>query len=653
MSFFRCSVILQISLLISSAVAASAPIHVEANVVVITIDTLRPDHLGCYGYKQIRTPNIDALASDGVRFERAYTAVPVTLPSHTVIFTGTYPTFSGMHDFAGNKLGPNQPTLASVLRDHGYTTGAVVASAVLDSRFGLNRGFDFYYDHFDFNRLEESNIEEMERPGNIVADVALDWLQRNYQKKFFLWMHLYDPHYPYHPPEPFGSEYKDRPYDGEIAFADQQVGRLVRFLKERNLYRNTVIVLSGDHGESLGEHGEKTHGFFIYNATLHVPLIFHVPSSIVPKTRTPKELVNLADLMPTVLNVLHVDAPTDIQGRSLLPLIQSGRQADSRSMYAETFLPRLHFNWSELRSVETDKYQFIEAPKPELYDLSVDPGELHNLFAEKHAVADELRARLKYLIVQNSAGQELAEKTGLDPALMERLKSLGYAGFSGGGSTKADSQSLPDPKDRIEVYELFSAAMAESQHGRYDESAQKLTAILKVDPDSVPAHYILGLNYYRMRQYSLAVEHLHRVMQLSPGYSLASYQLGLAYARSGDMDDAEQSLKRTLELDPTNFDAAYNLGAVYLQKKMVPEAAIAFRQSATINPDYVPAHKALGEVLLFQGHTDEAVAELRRATELRPDDPAIHALLAKAFAAKGMNQEAQEEMRRAQSVPQP
>src|SRR5262245_19868365 len=199
--------------------AATSP-GTAPNVVVITIDTLRPDHLACYGYKQIHTPNIDALAADGIRFDRAYTSVPVTLPSHTTIFTGTYPTYSGMHDFAANTLNPTQPTLASVLKEQGYVTGAVVASAVLDSRFGLNHGFGFYYDHFDFSRLQESNIDEMERPGNIVADVTLDWLSKNYEKKFFLWMHLYDPHYPYRPPSPYSEEYKDRLYDGEIAFAD-------------------------------------------------------------------------------------------------------------------------------------------------------------------------------------------------------------------------------------------------------------------------------------------------------------------------------------------------------------------------------------------------------------------------------------------------
>src|SRR5438067_3495514 len=468
--------------------AALAVPTASPNVVFITIDTLRPDHLGCYGDKQIRTPNIDTLAADGTRFERAYTAVPVTLPSHTVIFTGTYPTLSGVHDFAANKLSPTQATLASVLKDNGYTTGAVIGSAVLDSRFGLNHGFDFYYDHFDFNRLQESNLDEMERPGNIVADVTLDWLSKNYQKKFFLWMHLYDPHFPYRPPAPYSEEYKDRPYDGEIAFADTQVGRLVRFLKEKDLYRNTLIVLAGDHGESLGEHGEKTHGFFIYNVTLHVPLIMHMPTGLAKESRTVNsqpaksaaELVNLADLMPTVLGVLKFEVPSEVQGRSLVPLLSPETKMDSTSLYAETFLPRLHFNWSELRGVETDNYHFVDAPKPELYDLTKDPKETQNLFAEKKAVSEEMRAKLAGLIQKYGTSQELAQKTGLDPALMERLKSLGYAGFSGGGTEVTISdRTLPDPKDRVQTYELFSDGMSDSQHGRYAEAAEKLDTVLK------------------------------------------------------------------------------------------------------------------------------------------------------------------------------
>src|SRR5713226_8633999 len=602
--------LLTASLLPWASTAFAVPVGAP-NVVVITIDTLRADHLGCYGYKQIRTPNIDALAADATRFERAYTAVPVTLPSHTVMFTGTYPMLSGMHDFAANKLNPTQPTLASVLKEHGYATAAVIGSAVLDSRFGLNRGFDFYYDHFDFNRLQESNLEEMERPGNLVADLALDWLGKNYHSKFFLWMHLYDPHFPYRPPAPYSEQYKDRPYDGEIAFADAQVGRLITFLKANGLYRNTVIVLAGDHGESLGEHGERNHGFFIYNATLHVPMIIRLPGRL-PKVVP--ELVSLADLMPTVLKALKFDLSSQVQGFNLLPLMAQKKAEESRSLYAETFLPRLHFNWSELRSVETEKYHFIDAPKPELYDLSKDPGETQNLYAEKKAVAEEMRARLMTQINQYSAGPELAQKTGLDPALMERLKSLGYAGFSGGGNPTITDRSLPDPKDRIQTYELISDAIADSQHGQYQSSTEKLTAALKTEADSVPVHYLLGLDYYRLRDFPHSVQELQRVLQLSPDYALAVFNLGLAYARTGDFDRAILELKHAFDLDATNFSASYNLGAAYGQKQMVPEAVAAFRQTIAIAPEYAPGHRALGEMLLYRGQLDESVAELRRAT---------------------------------------
>ena len=648
MDFYRCFRSAVLAGFFAGGHAALAATLSSPNVVFITVDTLRADHLGCYGDKQIRTPNIDALAADGIRFERAYAAVPVTLPSHTVIFTGTYPMLSGVHDFAANKLSPNQPTLASVLKENGYTTGAIIGSAVLDSRFGLNHGFDFYYDHFDFNRLQESNLDEMERPGNVVANLTLDWLSKNYQKKFFLWMHLYDPHYPYRPPPPYSEQYKDRLYDGEIAFADAQVGRLIEFLKNKGLYRNTLIVLGGDHGESLGEHGENTHGFFIYNATLHVPLIFHLPGGV--HTKTVANLVNLADLMPTVLAALNIQIPEQVQGQNLLSIMSPKKEDNARSMYAETFLPRLHFNWSELRGVETENYHFIDAPKPELYDLRKDPGETHNLFTQKKAVTEEMRVHLAKLIQQYTAGQELAEKTGLDPALMERLKSLGYAGFSGGSNSGANIHALPDPKDRIQTYELFSDAMADSQHGQYAESIEKLNAALRTDPDSVPGHYLQGLNYYRTREFPKSVAELERVLQLSPDYALAAFQLGLAYGRNGDFDKSISMLQRALELDPTNFDAAYNAGVAYLQKKMVPEAAAAFRKSLEIAPDYALAHRSLGEVLLYQGQTENALIELHRAAELAPDDQRTHLALAQALKAKGLDEQAQEEIHKAQQL---
>lgn len=649
MASLRWSVILLAACFAGIACPAEVAPQPAPNVVVITIDTLRADHLGCYGYKQIRTPNIDALAADGIRFEHAYTPVPVTLPSHTVIFTGTYPTLSGMHDFSGNKLSPSQPSLASVLKQQGYTTGAVVASAVLDSRFGLNQGFDFYYDHFDFSRLDESNLDAMERPGNVVADTALDWLNKNYQKRFFLWMHLYDPHYPYEPPPPYSEQYKDHPYDGEIAFADAQVGRVLQFLKEKALYKNTLIILTGDHGESLGEHGEKTHGFFIYNATLHVPVIVHLPSGAAGKTVS--ELISTADLMPTVLNVLKIDVPAQVQGRNLLPVIDGGGKEDeSRGLYSETYLPRLHFDWSELRGIETRRYHFIDAPKPELYDLAKDPGETSNLFAQKKAVSEEMRAKLAEVIRQYSAGKELAEKTGLDPALMERLKSLGYAGFSGGGVPTITDRNLPDPKDRIQVYELISEAIAESQHGEYQPSVDKLNEALKTEPKSVPIHYLQGLNYYRLGKYANSVEEFQKTLKLSPDYALAAFHLGLSYARTGQTDEAIATFKQTLQLDSTNFSASYDLGQLYLQKQMPKEAEAAFRHSIAVADNYVPGHRALGELLLSLGQVDEAIVELRKASELAPADPSLHVALARALVAKGLAAQAEEEMQKAQEA---
>jgi arylsulfatase A-like enzyme/cytochrome c-type biogenesis protein CcmH/NrfG len=627
---------------------AQSKVPSTPNVVVITIDTLRADHLGCYGYKQIKTPIIDTLAREGVRFERAFTPVPITLPSHTVIFTGTYPTLNGMHDFSGNRLGSEPPTLAAILKEHGYTTGAVVGSAVLDSRFGLNRGFDFYYDHFDFNRLQESNLDEMERPANVVANQTLEWLSKNYQKHFFLWMHLYDPHFPYQPPEPFKDEYKAHPYDGEIAFADSQVGRLISFLKEKGLYQRTLIVLSGDHGEGLGEHGEQTHGFFIYNSTLHVPLIMHVPWAGAAKEVS--TLVSLADVTPTILSALNITVPRQAQGRSLWLLVRDKEASESRSLYSETFLPRLHFNWSELRGLEMEKYHFIDAPKPELYDITADPHELRNLFSQKKAVSEQMKAKLDATIREYTPGTELAEKTALDPALMERLKSLGYAGFSGGGNKKTRSSDLADPKDRIQTYELISEGMADSQHGRYAESVEKLTLALKDDPESVPIHYLLGLDYYRLQDYPKAIASYERVLRSSPDYALAVFQLGLSYARAGDTQRAIQSLQRALQLDPTNFSAAYNLGAVYVQQQRVPEATAAFKQSIKIAPEYLRGHIALGEALLYQGQVEEAISELRKAVELAPENPQTHMALAKALQAKGLSAEAQQEARKAQEL---
>lgn len=619
------------------------------NVVLITLDTLRADHLGCYGYKLIQTPNLDGLAAEGVRFANAYTPVPITLPSHSVILTGTYPMRNGMHDFSDNRLGASLPTLATILRARGYATGAVMGSAVLDSRFGLNRGFDFYYDHFDFSRLDERNLDAMERRGDEVVNQALGWLRGHSQKPFLLWMHLYDAHYPYAPPQPYLSRYRSRPYDGEIAYVDAQVGRVVKFLETKGLYEKTLIIVAGDHGESLGEHGEKTHGFFIYDATLHVPLIFKLPASMSVKQPVVEEAANLADILPTALEIEGIPKPETVQGRSLVPSIEGRTAAAPPENYAETYLPRIHFNWSELRGIRFRQYHFIDAPRPELYDLRSDPHELKNIYRQQRAIVDQMRKRLAGAIAEYtpSHGEKTAEKEPLDPVLAERLKSLGYVAVSGGSDQVLSDRSLPDPKDRIQVYELVSDALADSQHGGYAESVRKLLQAEQTEKDSIPINYLLGLNYFRMREFPSAVERFKAVVKLSPSYALANYYLGMAYAESGEFDESVAALKKTLEIDGTNYLAAFNLGAAYLKLSDIANAEVAFRRSVEINADYAPGHEALGELLLYQGKTDEAIASFRETLRINPENQRARQNLVKALRAKGLNDEADEEMRKA------
>ncbi len=649
------AVLLSLSALAGRAGDAHATPGVAAdskpNLIFITIDTLRADHLGCYGDAQIYTPQIDALAREGIRFTHAYTPVPVTLPAHTAIFTGSFPMATGMHDFSGNKLPANTPTLAKLLEDNGYTTAAFLGAAVLDSRFGLNQGFQTYFDHFDFSRLDETNLDLMERRGDLVTDEALRWLKLNPRQPFFLWVHLYDPHFPYTPPEPYASRYRAHPYDGEIAFDDAQVGRLMNFLKQRAILAPAIIVLAGDHGEGLGEHNEKTHGFFIYNSTLHVPLVIKIPGAA---PRVIEDGVSLVDVMPTLLQALKIPFPTSVQGRSLLSQIlgRSGQAgAGSSELYAETYLPLLHFRWSQLRSLESRGFKYIDAPRPELYDLRRDPHEVKNLFVARQALAQELRGRLYTLLrrftpVPATAGPE---KELTDPALLERLRSLGYVAVSAGTFTEASGKPLPDPKDRIQVYELVSEAMADGQHGRYEESLRKLREAEKNDPASLTVHYLMALDYFRQRDFRQALERFQSALKLDPQSGLATYYLGLTQVELGDLDGAASSFQRTLELDGTNFSAAYNLGAIYLKKNRVEEGLRQFQRAVEINPNYAQAFEALGELYLYQARSEDAVGVLERAVALAPGSAKAHYNLGRAYQAQGRTSEAQREFNRAKA----
>ena len=619
------------------------PAPSQLNVVIITVDTLRGDHLACYGDTQIRTPNIDRLAQSGARFVRAFTAVPITLPAHTCLLTGTYPIATGMHDFSGNRLSPNIPTLATVLHARGYGTAAFVSAAVLDSRFGLNQGFDTYYDHFNYNAPDAADMDEVRRRGDQATDLALNWLRDREEsllhQPFLLWVHLYDCHAPYQPPEPYASRYRGRPYDGAIAFDDAQVGRILDGLEKAGWLSKSIVVLCGDHGEGLGEHGEKTHGFFVYNSTLQVPLLIKIPGA---KPAVINPGVSLADVMPTVLQALRIQSPPTVQGRSLLSLVLARGSGARSNLYGESYLPLLHFRWSQLRSFELHGLHYIDAPRPELYNLRTDPRELHNLYAERQSTGRELHDRLfDFLrLYTPTAGNAAAKKDVTDPALLDRLRSLGYVAISAGTYSDASGKQLPDPKDRIGVYELFSAAMADGQHGRLQQSLEKLERAGKVEPHSIPITYMEGLDEFKLRNYSLAAERFRTTLKLDAGFSMGEYYLGLCQIQAGDMDGAAASLAQTLKLDPRNFSAAYNLGAIDVKQGRIGDALSRFKQATTINPNYEPALEATGQLLLYQNRPQDAIPLLQRAVDLAPASAAVHQHLARAFQAAGRAEEA-------------
>lgn len=648
MIFFQSRIVLAAfvaGLLCSVASAAGKP---GPNVVVITIDTLRADHLACYGYHRIKTPAIDQLARTGVRFANAFTAVPITLPSHTVLMTGQYPMATGIHDFSGNKLAAGTMTLARVLQGHGYSTAAFIGSAALDSRFGLNQGFDTYYDHFNLGHSREIHLDEIERRGDQVVDLALKWLESHQRKPFFLWVHLYDPHAPYDPPQPYARLYRGHPYDGEIAFADAQVGRLFDYLKQQHLYEHSLIVLASDHGESLGEHGEKTHGFFVYNATLHVALIVRIPGD---PPRVVRQGVSLVDVMPTVLQSLEIPRPSSVQGQSLLSLMLGHQSGRDSGQYAENYAPLIHFGWNRLLGLEWRGMKYIETTRPELYDLKTDPHELHNLFSTHQALAHEMNERLQDLIRRYTPVTETsaAARQSTDPALLASLRSLGYAAVSVANLPQADTRNLPDPKDRVQAYNLVSEALVDKQYGHYEESLRKLTQAEKTAPETLTIRFLAAQNELDLKDYLRAAADFRYVSDRNPNDGAAVYYMGVAQLGSGNVDGAEKSFQRALKIDPHNFSAAYNLGVAYSRQKRADAAIAAFKQAVEILPEYAEAHEALGELYLYLRRPNDAARELERAVAADPKMSKAHYDLGRAYQALGLEEKAQREFSRAKA----
>ena len=419
---------------------AAAP---PTGLVIVTLDTTRADHLSVYGYMDVRLPHLERLAASGVVFDQAMSVGALTLPAHTSLFTGLLPPAHGVRDNGGPGLDASHVTLAEVLRARGFRTAAFVGSAVLDAERGLAQGFD----HYAGVRPDSWDAQGFQRRGDEVIDEAVEWLDGVGSAPFFLWAHLYDPHRPYDPPPPFDARHD--PYVGEIAFADQQIGRLLQALDARALTERAIVIVVGDHGEARGDHGERDHGVFLYQSVLRVPLIVSAPG--IPAHRI-ADVVGLTDIMPTVLDLLGVSAPPS-DGATLADALRGRARLEEFEAYAESLYPR-HLGWSPLFALRSGRYKLIDAPRPELYDLESDPFEERNIYQQRRGVAAAMHDRLIRIRAATDAGS-VPREFAASPELRRRLGALGYASGDHGGSVPAGGR-LPDPKDCIGASRLSS-----------------------------------------------------------------------------------------------------------------------------------------------------------------------------------------------------
>lgn len=507
------------------------------NIVLISIDTLRSDRLPAYGYDGVETPAIDRLAADGVLFERAYTHVNVTLPSHVSVFTGLLPPEHGVRDNSGYRLDEGIPTLAGTLRAEGYATGGFVSSYVLRAGTGVERGFDVYDDGVRFETGRD--FGELQRPGLETLDAASRWLGDVGDSPFFLFLHLYEPHAPYNPPPPFADRYDD-PYDGEVAAADAVVGELVRRLEQRGLYRDALVILLSDHGEGLMDHGEMDHLILVYREVLQVPLIVKLPGGERAGERVAAN-AQLGDVAPTVHSLLGLERPAGLSGADLLGLGAEAPDAAPRQIVSESVYPRIHFGWSDLGSVVEGDLHFIESPEPELFRLSEDPGERNNVIQEERAAARRLRAALEAI------DRSLASPAEEDPETRRRLESLGYLS----GAAGAADGPLPDPKSRIGVVEDLARAVRLGAEGDLAGSEAALRSVLETEPQLVLAWHELGEILERRGRPAAALDAYRRAFEVSGGDAAASgIKVAELLLRAGRVAEAREHALAVADRSP-------------------------------------------------------------------------------------------------------
>ena len=575
------------------------------NVLVITMDTTRADHLGCYGNRGIRTPVIDTLASNGVLFANAFTPSPSTLPGHSSIFTGLYPYHHGARANGTFHVQPEQTTLAEMLKGNGYATAAFIAAYVLDERFGLGQGFDVYDDDLT-QGVQYSDHSFRERPGQFITDSALEWIGTVKEQPFFAWTHYFDPHAPYLPPEPFRSQYAERLYDGEIAYVDFEIGRLLAGLAELGVLDNTMLVLAGDHGEGLGEHGEQTHSLLIYDATLHTPLIFTLPQLRSSGKVVDRQVCNV-DIVPTVLDLLGIGATTAVDGVSLC----RGPEARSAGIFIESLSPRVLHGWSPLFGIRTQDAKYIHAPRPEYYDLKRDPKELDNQLASHPEQVAKLAKELEGHIGKDLYGERaLAQMVEMDEETTRKLAALGYIETGG--------DSLLDPKDMVPHWERIQAAEHGMAAGHFQEAIDEWEACLKEVPEDVWTLRLLSSAYIQKGNLDRAEELVERALALEknePGIYLMKGRIAQGRGRMGQ---AEEWFDQALKVDPKHAGVYVAKGSLYARLRMIDKAVECFEKAIEMDPGSTGpmAYNAMGRMRLDQMEFDQARDAFKKALEL-------------------------------------
>jgi tetratricopeptide (TPR) repeat protein len=573
-----------------------------ANVLLITLDTTRADRIGAYGYAQAETPRLDTLASDGV----------------------LYPPFHGVRLNGGAALADVQTTLAEGLAASGYRCGAVVGAFVLDQRWGLNQGFGHFDDDFRMAPGQKLDLAGVQRPADRVVDLGLEWLEAGDGRPFFAWLHFYDPHIPYGPPEPYATRFAGRGtsglYDGEIAFTDAQIGRVFDWLETRGFAENTVIVVVGDHGESLGEHGEKEHGYYVYDATVKVPLIVRVPDGELEGIRVPTQ-VRTIDVLPTVLDLVGVEVPERIHGQSLVPLMINPDRRGPEYAYSESMAVHLQYGWSALYSVRTSTHKFIEAPRSELYDIISDPAENENLFGRDRERADELRSVLASLREEIEAGAPEIQDADLDEETLGMLAALGYVG---GATTAPEGENLADPKDKLHLFESVGYASHLILGDDYEGAIRVLEIVLEADPDIPQVNLMLATTYRETERTDKAKALLDAYLRDHPDSTRALITMAGILSEEGKTEEVLALAKRVLAVDDRNSEAYALMAGVHMNANDHMGALPLLEIAVEIQPKLTRNRLNLAAANVGLGRFAEAEAVLDEIIAEKPEFPLVH-----------------------------